>query len=331
MLFSIIIPLYNRPEEINELIASLIVQTYKEYEIIIVEDGSKISSENIIKNYQNSNSNIFYYSKQNEGPGPTRNYGSEKAKGDYFIFLDSDCIVPQDYLSIVNTFLINNKVDCFGGPDRAMDSFTPIQKAINYSMTALLTTGGIRGSKKSADKYYPRSFNMGIRARVFNELEGFAPMRFGEDLDLSMRIIENGYSTKLIHEAWVYHKRRTNFRKFYKQIFNSGIARITLSLKHRGTFKIVHTAPTVIMLGTILSIALSLFGFPYFLYLVIIYFGTILIDSTIQNKNVRVGFLSIVSALVQHSAYGAGFILAFFKRIILKKSEFEAFKKNFYK
>ena len=227
MRYSFIIPVYNRPEEVDELLNSLTRQTNKNFEVLIVEDGSSVPCKEVVDNYADR-LDICYYFKSNSGPGQTRNYGAERGHGEYLIILDSDCILPEGYLAAVESELQRQKADAFGGPDRAHDSFTNIQKAINYAMTSFFTTGGIRGGKKKMDKFYPRSFNMGVRAEVYKALGGFSKMRFGEDIDFSIRIFQGGYACRLFPEAWVWHKRRTDLKKFFKQVHNSGIARINL-------------------------------------------------------------------------------------------------------
>lgn len=329
MLFSLIIPVYNRPEEVEELLESLTKQTAQNFEIVIVEDGSKVDCKTIVDNYSN-NLTINYFFKENGGPGPARNYGAERAKGDYFIFFDSDCIIPEKYMEIVERELNKNYVDAFGGPDMAHPSFSPTQKAINYSMTSFFTTGGIRGGKKKIDVFHPRSFNMGISRKVYQTTKGFAPMRFGEDVDFSLRIIKAGFSTRLIIDAAVYHKRRTDFKKFFKQVFNSGIARINLYKRHPKSLKIVHALPSIFLVGSIFIVLISIFC-PLFLSLFLIYAIIIFIDSFMLNKNIEVAFLSIIASFVQLWSYGTGFLLSAWRRIILKRDEFHAFKKNFYK
>jgi glycosyltransferase involved in cell wall biosynthesis len=326
---SLIIPVYNRPDEVDELLQSLSLQTNKDFEVLIIEDGSSEKCNHIIDKYQHQ-INIKYYFKQNTGPGTTRNFGVEKASGNYYIFFDSDCIIPESYIENCYKNLNENYVDAFGGPDAAHKSFTDIQKAINYSMTSFFTTGGIRGGKKKLDKFHPRSFNMGISAEVFKKTGGFSKMRFGEDVDLSLRIIKEGFKTALFPDCFVYHKRRTDFKKFYKQVYNSGIARINLHLLHPGSLKLVHFMPSVFVIFSIFmffSAALisSKFIYPLFLYSILVY-----VDSLIQNKSLKVAFLSIPSSFVQIFGYGFGFIESFYKRLILKKSMFQAYEKNFY-
>lgn len=317
--FSIVIPVFNRPDEVAELLESLTQQSYRNYEIIIVEDGSSVPCEAVVKAYADRLP-VTYYTKPNSGPGQTRNYGAERAKGEYLLIWDSDILIPQGYFEAIETFLQTNPVDAFGGPDRAHESFTDVQKAINYSMTSFFTTGGIRGGKKKLDKFFPRSFNMGIRREVYTQLGGFRAMRFGEDVDFSYRIVETGYKTALIPDAFVYHKRRTDFRKFFRQVHNSGIARINLSILHPGTLKLVHTLPALFTLAVI----------P-FLPLMPLYALMVLVDAAIQNKSLKIGALSVVAAFTQLIGYGTGFIGAAFRRYILKKENKDAFMANFYK
>lgn len=329
MKYSFIIPVYNRPDEVDELLDSLSRQTNKEFEIIIVEDGSQKPCKDVVERY-NEKVDVHYYFKENSGPGDTRNYGVSKANGEYVIILDSDCILPETYLEMVDKSLNEHPCDAFGGPDRAHDSFTDVQKAINYAMTSFFTTGGIRGGKKQMEKFHPRSFNMGVRREVYQKLEGFSKMRFGEDIDFSIRIFKDGYRCLLFQDAWVWHKRRTDFRKFFKQVYNSGIARINLYKKYPESLKIVHLLPAVFTIGTLGIILLSLFCW-YTVLLLLLYSVIIFVDSSINNRNVYVGLISVFAAFIQLIGYGTGFISAFWQRCILKKDEFSAFNKNFYK
>ncbi len=326
---SIIVPVYNRPKEADELLASLCKQTDKDFELLIVEDGSTDKCEEICRKYENE-LRLKYFYKENTGPGRSRNYGMEKASGNFFIFFDSDCIVPPEYVKIVKAEIKEKKIDAFGGPDMADESFTIIQKAINYSMTSFFTTGGIRGGKKKLEKFHPRSFNMGLSKEVFEKTKGFSKMRFGEDIDLSIRIIENNFNTKLIEKAAVYHKRRTDFRKFFKQVYNSGIARINLYKRHPKSLKIVHFLPAVFLEGSVIFLILAFFSclflLPFALFILIIF-----VDALQKNKNIGVAFYAVIASFIQLYGYGAGFWLAFWRRIILKKGEFKAFSDNFYK
>lgn len=345
MKYSFIIPVFNRPDEVDELLRSLSEQTLKDFEVIVVEDGSSRPCDKIIEGYQGS-IDVHYFSKKNSGPGQSRNYGAERSLGEYLIVLDSDCVLPPDYLKAVDGELRREPSDAFGGPDRAHTSFTPTQKAISYSMTSFFTTGGIRGGKKKLDKFYPRSFNMGIRRDVYLHLGGFSKMRFGEDIDFSIRIFKGGYRCRLFPEAWVWHKRRTDMRKFFRQVYNSGIARINLYKKYPDSLKLVHLLPMVFTVGVIGLVLLSALGRILMAYdggmrwynlaaipwLPIIFYAlVILVDSTIQNRSLKIGFISIGAAFVQLMGYGFGFIRAWWRRCILGKNEFQAFENTFYK
>ena len=334
MRYSIIVPVYNRPDEVDELLESLTQQTLKDFEVIIVEDGSIEPCKDVCDKYA-SILDLHYYAKENSGPGQSRNYGAERSNGEWLIILDSDVVLPEGYLDAVDKAITNHQssttpIAAWGGPDAAHPSFTPIQKAISYSMTSFFTTGGIRGGKAKLDKFYPRSFNMGIRRDVYLQLGGFTKMRFGEDIDFSYRIVEAGYMPRLFPDAWVWHKRRTDFRKFFRQVYNSGIARINLEKRHPGTMKLVHLLPTVFTLGVIALLLITLF-FPLACVPIILYSAIICIDSSIKNKSLWVGLLSIPAAFVQLMGYGFGFIESWWKRCVLKQDEFTAFEKNFYK
>ena len=364
MKYSIIVPVYNRPDEVDELLESLCSQTLKDFEVVIVEDGSQKPCKDVCDKYAGI-LDLHYYLKENSGPGQSRNYGVERAQGEYVIILDSDVVLPNGYLEATNNSLPSPlsplpSIVAWGGPDAAHPSFTPIQKAISYSMTSFFTTGGIRGGKAKLDKFYPRSFNMGIRRDVYQQLGGFSKMRFGEDIDFSYRIVEAGYKPRLFPDAWVWHKRRTDFRKFFRQVYNSGIARINLEKRHPGTMKLVHLLPMVFTLGVIGCLLLSLggaalyiggewldanslrptdnmhqgIGFVFFVLGVLpllFYSSVIFIDSSVRNRSLWVGLLSIPAAFVQLMGYGFGFIESWWKRCILKQDEFTAFEKNFYK
>lgn len=328
MNFSVVIPVYNRPEEVDELLDSLTRQSGKNFEVIIAEDGSSEKCDGIVQKYV-SQLPVVYFEKPNSGPGLTRNAGAKKAKYDYLIFFDSDCIIPEHYMEYVSFYLERNFVDAYGGPDNALPSFTTVQKAINYSMTSFFTTGGIRGGKKSMDKFHPRSFNLGVSKKAFEALGGYGKMRFGEDIDFSLRLLKKGFGTALIPEAYVYHKRRSTFRQFFKQVYNSGIARINLHLAHPGSLRLVHFLPSFFVTVMVLSLLLSFF-YPVVVLAPALYSLLVLIDSTARNNSLRVGFYSIAAAWTQLFGYGAGFISAIWKRLILKKGEFNAFEKNFY-
>ena len=274
---------------------------------------------------------IQYFYKENSGPGPSRNFGCEKADGEYVIFLDSDCVVPEDYIRTVRERLESNYTDAFGGPDRAHKDFSSLQKAINFSMTSFLTTGGIRGGNEKMEKFYPRSFNMGFSRRVFEATGGFSNMRFGEDVDLSIRILEQGFTTQLIREAFVYHKRRTSLRQFFKQVYNSGIARINLNKRHPGTLKLVHNAPALFTLGVLLLFILSPWLSWFLLLPVLCHLLLLFLSAAIKNRSLSIAFLAVVTSYTQLIGYGTGFLHAFWKRSILGRDEYSAFNKNFYK
>ena len=329
MRYSIIIPVYNRPDEVDELLNSLKHQIYKDFEVIIVEDGSSISCESVVQQYTDS-LDIQYFYKPNSGPALSRNYGAERSRGEYLIILDSDCVVPEAYFEEIEKELNRAPSDAFGGPDRADESFTEIQKAINYSMTSFITTGGIRGGKKKLDKFYPRSFNMGVRKIFFEALNGFSDMRFGEDIDFSIRIMDGGYSCRLFPEAWVYHKRRTDLKKFFKQVYNSGTARISLYRKYPKTLKLVHTLPAIFTVGLVFLLITSFF-YLYALIPVVLLLVLILIDSFIRTKNFKIALLAVPTSLVQLTGYGSGFLSACWNILIRKKEKYTAFEKNFYK
>jgi glycosyltransferase involved in cell wall biosynthesis len=324
--YSVIIPVYNRPQEIDELLHSLTEINYTDFEIIVIEDGSNISSEQICLKHQKKLPLTYRY-QENKGPGPARNHGAKLAKGEILVFFDSDCLIPANYFKEVDKHI--KKTDCYGGPDMAHDSFNTIQKAINYSMTSTLTTGGIRGGKKQLDKFYPRSFNFGIKTEVFEKLKGFAELRFGEDLDLSMRIIKNGYKSMLIEKAAVYHKRRNNFKTFFKQVYNSGIARIHLNYRHPGSLKILHLIPTLFTFGYLLLIIAS-FIIPDLIYLVALPVIVFFMDALVKTRNIKVSATASISSLIQLSGYGFGLFIAALKRKMLNQKEFYAYEENFY-
>ena len=347
--YSFIIPVFNRPDEVDELLDSLTRQTVTDFEVVVVEDGSQVPCEDICRKYADR-LDIHYYMKPNSGPGQSRNYGVERAKGEYVIILDSDVVVPKNYLRAIDEELRRNPADAFGGPDRAADSFTPVQKAISYSMTSFFTTGGIRGGKKKLDKFYPRSFNMGVRRDVYQRLGGFSKMRFGEDIDFSIRIFKAGCKCRLFPEAWVWHKRRTDFRKFWRQVYNSGIARINLYKKYPESLKLVHLLPMVFTVGVMLLLVGFLAGVVLFFALpagmpqaagialgvfsllpLLLYSGIIFFDATMQTDSAWIGLLAVRAAFTQLMGYGCGFLQAWWRRCVRGEDEFSAYQKNFYK
>lgn len=330
MYFSLIIPVFNRPDEIDELLESLLHQTYDDnFEIVIIEDGSSVDCKEVIKKY--TSLSINYHYKSNSGPGDSRNFGMRVAKGDYFIVLDSDCIIPPDYLEKIHRSLENEYVDCFGGPDKALDSFSDIQKSINFTMTSFLTTGGVRGGSEKIGKFQPRSFNMGISKHAFEVSHGFGNIHPGEDPDLSIRLWKAGFKTKLISEAYVYHKRRIDWNKFYIQVNKFGLARPILNKWYPEYTKITFWFPTLFLLGFLLSLVCILFNFYYLIVLYLVYFLSLGLLSTIENKSVRIGYYSIIAAIIQFYGYGKGFLNAYFQIHILNRNPQTAFPKMFFR
>ncbi len=329
--FSFIIPVYNRPQEIKELLESFTLVDYdKDYEIVIIEDGSTLSSEEICKTFS-SQLNISYYFKENSGPGSSRNYGMLRAKGDYFVILDSDCILPSHYLKTISSFLNKNYYDCFGGADAAHSSFSTLQKAINYVMTSFYTTGGIRGSEKSVSNFEPRSFNMGISKDAFNATKGFAKIHPGEDPDLSIRLSKLGFKTIFIPNGFVYHKRRISWTKFYLQVKKFGMVRPILNTWHPSTSKITYWFPTLFVLFSIVSILLSGIINLIFIVPLSLYLSLIFIDSSIRNKNSYIGLLSVFALFIQFFGYGLAFFKSTFYINILKRDPEKQFPHLFFK
>ncbi|MDR1594660.1 MAG: glycosyltransferase [Prevotellaceae bacterium] len=314
--FSVIVPVYNRPDEVDELLNSLERQTCKDFEVIIVEDGSTLPCDSVVAKYTSS-LNIRYFFKENSGPGPSRNFGADKSRGSYLIFFDSDCVIPEKYFEEVGKELDRlPDTGVFGGADNASDSFTKIQKAINYSMTSFLTTGGIRGGSKRLDKFYPRTFNLGVKKDVFDDVRGFSAMRYGEDIDFSIRVIKAGYSCRFFPLAWVYHKRRTDLRKFFRQVHHSGVARIDLYILYPESLKLVHVLPSVFVAGNILLLVPSFF-LPCLLLLIAFFTLLIFVDSLIRNRSLAISGLSVAACYIQLYGYGTGFIKSFINKIVL--------------
>lgn len=331
MLFSLIIPVYNRPEEVDELLESLSQSDYNEdFEIVIVEDGSSLKCEDVVHKYD-SKLTISYYYKENSGPGNSRNYGMKKAKGDYFIIFDSDCIIPKTYLTEVDKALKQDYVDCFGGPDKALDSFSDIQKAINFAMTSFLTTGGIRGGSEKIDKFQPRSFNMGISRKAFEASNGFGNIHPGEDPDLSIRLWNLGFETKLFSKAFVYHKRRIDWDKFSIQVNKFGKARPILNSWYPQYNKLTFFFPSIFIIGFLVALVLLIFNHDLLLQLYFVYFLVLFLVSTYQNRSLKIGYLSLIAVWKQFYGYGIGFLESFIKIIILKQKPQKAFPELFFK
>ena len=328
MRYSFIIPVYNRPDEIRELLESRTQQGTFDYEVIIVEDGSQISSEPVVEAFRSQLPALRYIAVPNGGPSKARNRGAREASGEYLLILDSDVVLPPGYLTAVDEYLECYPVDAFGGPDAASDDFTPVQKAINYAMTSPLTTGGIRGgSADGMEKFKPRSFNLGCRRSVYLQLGGFDEgMRFGEDIDFSLRLLERGYSTALISKAFVYHKRRVDFKKFFKQVHNSGIARIHLETRHPGSTKLVHLLPALFTIASVIALFLQI-GRVGLLLLAVVFS----VDAYHRaGRSLPVALLAPVACFIQLWGYGSGFLRAWWGKYVVRRREFIAFKDNFY-
>ncbi|WP_026837939.1 glycosyltransferase [Gillisia sp. JM1] len=328
--YSFIIPVFNRPDEIRELLESMKELDFDgSFEIVVVEDGSSISSEEVLEDFKDK-LNISYYYKENTGPGDSRNYGMKLAKGNYFLILDSDVILPKNYLQEVDSFLSTNYYDCFGGPDAAHESFTDLQKAINYSMTSLLTTGGIRGSKQAVNKFQPRSFNMGLSKKAFLESGGFGLIHPGEDPDLALRLLKEGLKTILIPKAVVFHKRRIDWNKFYTQVNKFGMVRPILNSWHPQSAKITFWFPTLFISGFVFAVILWLLGFSFLIWLYLLYFLIIGIDAGIKNKSGYIGIAAIIATFIQFLGYGVGFLNSIWKLKFLKMQPQEAFPTLFF-
>jgi glycosyltransferase involved in cell wall biosynthesis len=310
MHYSIIIPVYNRPEEVRELLQSLVHQTYANFEVLIIEDGSLEKCDQVTEEFSEK-LDIRYFCKENSGQGFSRNYGFERAGGDYFVVFDSDCIIPPHYFERVTHFLTLHRVDCWGGPDRAHPSFTPVQRAINFSMTSFLTTGGIRGRKNRIGAFHPRSFNMGISREVFKKTGGYKITRMGEDLEFSIRIIRSGFKTALIEDAWVYHKRRTSLKQFFWQLHFFGRARINIKRFYPDELRAVHLLPVLFFLGLLVSVPLAYTGVPGSmlpLFLYVVYALGLMAAALAKEKSLNVAFLAVVAGFIQLTAYAIGLL-----------------------
>jgi glycosyltransferase involved in cell wall biosynthesis len=312
--YSIIIPVYNRPQEVEELLSSLVLQTFMDFEVILVEDGSTKTSKEIFEKYSDRLALQYFY-KHNSGPGPSRNFGFEKASGDYFVVFDSDCIIPPHYLETVEKFVKQTPTDAWGGPDRGGENFTALQRAMAYTMASVLTTGGIRGG--AAHGFLPRSFNMGMRKEVFFKTGGFQFDRLAEDIEFSYRIREAGFRVNLIPEAYVFHKRRTNFRQFFQQVAGFGKGRVRVWRAHPGSMRITHWFPSFFLAGVLAVPVLVWLLFPLGLFVLLayfLYFILIAIDAWVSTKSMAVSLLSIPSAFIQLTGYGSGFLREMFRR-----------------
>ena len=319
--FSIIVPVYNRIDEVSDLLESLTHQSDNDFEIVLVEDGSTEPCKAVADQYADR-LNLQYYHKSNEGRSIARNYGIVRANGDYFVFVDSDCVLPPDYIEQLHLSLRNDYSDCFGGPDAAHESFTDIQKAINYSMTSFLTTGGIRGGKVQLEKFVPRTFNMGFSRKVYEKVGGFREM-FSEDIDMSTRIRLAGFGIKLFRNVSVYHKRRVDFKKFWRQVHVFGMSRITLKLLYPGSMKAVHTLPALFVIFSIIMVLGTIWCrwsiVPLAFYLLCVW-----ITGIISTRSLKIGSIGVITSLIQLFGYGTGFIKAYVWKILLGHGRNEA-------
>ncbi len=316
--FSIIVPVYNRPAEVHDLVDSLLAQTKRNFELVVVEDGSTVDCRTIVEDARAKGLVAQYYYKENEGRSIARNYGLERARGEWFVFFDSDCVIPPEYFATLDEEISARPLDCYGGPDAAHSSFTPTQKAINYAMTSLLTTGGIRGGKVSLEKFTPRTFNMGYTRAVYDKVGGFREM-FSEDIDMSTRIRNAGFSIGLYRPVYVWHKRRVDFRKFARQVYVFGMSRITLHLLYPGSLKAVHTLPAFAVAGAGVVAGLAAFVSPWWLLAPGVYAGALFGDALRKTRSLRIAALALPAAAVQIGGYGCGFIKAWFSKIVLRR------------
>ena len=329
--FSFIVPVFNRPEEVKELLESFTqLEGSSEYEIVIVEDGSTMTSKAVVDAFRNA-LNVSYFYKENSGPGDSRNYGMNRAKGNYFIILDSDCLLPKNYLAVISKHLNEEYVDCFGGIDAAHDSFSDLQKAINFAMTSFLTTGGVRGSKHGAKKFQPRSFNMGISKVAFQASGGFGTIHPGEDPDLSIRLNTLGFKTYLMKDAKVFHKRRISWSKFFRQVYKFGMVRPILNSWYPETKRFTYWFPSIFNLGLLFALLLSFLGYYWLLVIYGLYFLVVFLMASVETKSVSIGAQSLVAVFVQFLGYGYGFLKSTFIVEVLKKKPEECFPNLFFK
>lgn len=316
--FSIIVPVYNRIDEVRDLTESLLAQSCRDFELIVVEDGSTAPCREVVEEAARRGLNARYFFKSNEGRSIARNYGMERACGRMLVFFDSDCVIPPGYFETLKKELEKTPLDCYGGPDAAHDSFSDTQKAINYTMTAFLTTGGIRGGKVRLEKFTPRTFNMGFTREVYERVGGFREM-FSEDIDMSTRIRQAGFSIGLIRPAYVWHKRRIDLRKFFRQVYVFGMSRITLQLLYPGSLKLVHTLPAAALVGLLAVILLGIFVSPWWLLLPALYFAAIFIGALLSTGSLKIAAIAVPAAAIQLCGYGAGFLKAWFLKIVLRR------------
>jgi len=339
--YSIIIPCFNRADEVAELLESISQLKFDpaQFEIIISDDGSTDNTKKLVEqNKSKLQCDLIYLTQNNSGPGAARNHAMENANGDFFIFIDSDVTLSADWLFHIDLTLVEKKADAFGGPDSYREDFSPFLKAVNYSMTSFITTGGLRGKKgKKLARFYPRSFNMGLSRELWKKIGGFGSLRHGQDIEFSHRIIESGAQVIFIDQAVVYHKRRTNLRRFYKQVFNWGVARINLYKINKKMLEPLHSIPAVLTFVAVTLLVLSLifdliktivlWGFSAGI-LILIYS---MIDSIRIYKSIKPALWLPLVMPAQVLGYGFGFIYNAVRRIVLDKDEKVGFKKSYYK
>ncbi|MEM8585774.1 MAG: glycosyltransferase [Bacteroidota bacterium] len=330
MRYSVIIPVFNRPDEMAELLDSLSRQRFKDFELVIVEDGSTQSSEEVVNQHRH-HLDIQYFQKPNSGPGDSRNYGMARARGEYLVFFDSDCLIPEHYFEAVEESLRARKLDAYGGPDAAHPSFTDTQKAINYAMTSFFTTGGIRGKKLNLDKFTPRSFNMGVSRAVYEKVGGYGDVHPGEDPDWSYRIMDAGFSTGLIPDAYVYHKRRIDFDKFRKQVYKFGLVRTILMRWHPTRFKLVFVLPTLFLLGSLFLTFMAVIWSPWALNPLLLLAALLFVDALRVTGSLPIAFKAVPASFIQLYSYGWGFLRGFIQHQLLRREPREAFPQMFFK
>lgn len=315
MHFTVIVPVFNRPGEVDELLASLAAQTTKPFDVLVVEDGSTVPCREVVERYADR-LDVRYHAQENSGPGPARNRGAALADGDYVLFLDSDCLLPPHFFAALTETLQQRPLDAFGGPDRAHPSFTAFQRAVSYAMTSFLTTGGIRGGQKAMDTFYPKSYNMGVRREAWDATDGFPPIHPGEDIDLSLQLERQGFRLGYVEDAYVYHKRRTDLRRFFRQVFKFGAARVTLAVRQPGSLQAVHLLPSLFTgyaAGSLVLLAMGRTA-PFALLAVpaSLFFG----EALWRERSLPVATLSVVAAFTQLLGYGSGFLSGFWNQLV---------------
>jgi len=339
--FSIIIPSFNRVDEITALLVSMEELRFprSQFELIIADDGSTDETLHFIKSYSSASGlNLILVSQSNQGPGAARNLGVAAASGDFFIFIDSDVTVPGHWLEEISKQLQLEGGQAFGGPDTYRDDFPALLKAINHSMNSFLTTGGLRGKKgKSLARYYPRSFNMGLSRALWEKTGGFSKLRHGQDIEFSHRLHQAGAKILFIPKAFVFHKRRTSLKKFFKQVFNWGVARINLYKMNPSMLEPLHALPAVASAGYLL-LSLMAFFHPVLkqIWLVFSAFGLLLLlfssaQALRQYRSIAVALYVPLVIPIQIFGYGIGFIYNFIRRVIFRKNLTTGFLKNYYR